>query len=757
MEAGTDSSEGWGESEPATDVEPLFSDDTITDSASEVNSLLESDRRSRSEEDHLLERVAFHKSQGRARSRRKPWSQSLVERELDFWRQFCEKIKREPVECLTACEAETIKAYLEWRVKNFRVKKESTMKSYWKRISCAYIDTAGRRMDNGTELDIRDWIPTYLTPTYGLETSEKEKRAMFVQEFYVFEYAHWVEDRRPLHGLIRVEIWALQLLSGATACRPGALVVSGSAKGTNKAVWFEHVEILKIRHPENPSCTVLAAKVNLVHIKDSGGQGRRKKFVFYEEPTYAFCLVYALVAVAFAHAAFRRPFKSVQELLSLTVPPSRHVLRLKFKREILKTPFFRDVEWTDTGYRLSDSKAFPYHKYRDHHVHLCRLVGKEELGELYDLRRGSGRNIHREFLPPFQGLLRSPIAHCRPFCIDALIAEEADQVMGHHGDTYRRFYLPDLIERDFSSIYFGTPPQDELVRAIARMSLTWDKRAPTDLSPQQKQEVRNHPELVRLRRRRDRYRQKLSRLGFHPLRRAAGHPDYIRYKAAERKINTMTTTLKNKRLDEEIRLFHDTIDDLEIDRQLDGRPVAEPYTPRVMEFESPERALIAKFISLSLDDSADGEALGGKAAFIDALVNLCHQQEGRRYPGEYDYLVNPMDVDSRSLTGLDLAAQPACRRVQVDSTKGEREAMRQHQDSMGLVDGEEAQVSREHVCLLCGKAFKRKFTLNRHLDIHVKAGRFTEPFQCRVAGCTTWLKGEAHYKNHCATAHDVFH
>ena len=59
------------------------------------------------------------------------------------------------------------------------------MKSYWKRLSCGYIDATGRRMDNGTELNIRgvrstkgtpkakfladEWIATYLTPTYNLE------------------------------------------------------------------------------------------------------------------------------------------------------------------------------------------------------------------------------------------------------------------------------------------------------------------------------------------------------------------------------------------------------------------------------------------------------------------------------------------------------------------------------------------------------------------------------------------------------------
>lgn len=390
----------------------------------------------------------------------------------------------------------------------------------------------------------------------------------------------------------------------------------------------------------------------------------RKKFVFYEEPTYAFCIVYGLIALALAHNAFRRPFKSVQELLSLTVPPSRHVLRLKFRREILTKPYFRDVEWIDFGYRLSDDKAFPYHKYRDRHVHLCRLVGKEELGELYDLRRGSGRNLHSEFLPVISCSVRPSIAHYKPFRVGTLIPEEADQVMGHHGNTYRQYYLPDLIERDFSSIYFGTPQQDELVHAVARMGLTWDKRAPQGLTAQQKQEVYNDPKLVRLRRRRDTYRQRLTRLGFYPLRTATSHPDYAKYKRKVREISSTTTVLKNKRLDQEVRHFHDTIDDLEIARQLDGRSVAEPYVPRAVEFESAERALVAKFISLSLDKSADTEALGGKATFIDALVRLCHQQEGHRSPRKPGMQAIPVCLERQQLGAASRAAQTPDRRVQ---------------------------------------------------------------------------------------------
>jgi hypothetical protein len=68
-------------------VKSVRGSEAHTDSTSDLDSLSETDGRSDGERDDLLQRMAFHKSQGRARSRRKAWSQSLVEREVDFWRQ----------------------------------------------------------------------------------------------------------------------------------------------------------------------------------------------------------------------------------------------------------------------------------------------------------------------------------------------------------------------------------------------------------------------------------------------------------------------------------------------------------------------------------------------------------------------------------------------------------------------------------------------------------------------------------------------
>lgn len=78
---------------------------------------------------------------------------------LDVDHSFCARLPdglHDPIELLKTCEAAIIKTYLEDRVQRARIKKESTIKSYWRRLGCKYIDVAGRGLDNGTELDVRD-------------------------------------------------------------------------------------------------------------------------------------------------------------------------------------------------------------------------------------------------------------------------------------------------------------------------------------------------------------------------------------------------------------------------------------------------------------------------------------------------------------------------------------------------------------------------------------------------------------------------
>jgi hypothetical protein len=58
-----------------------------------------------------------------------------------------EKTKKSPEEQLRACEPWIFKGYLRWRKRKSRVKKQSAMTSYWKRISQYYRDLTGHAMD----------------------------------------------------------------------------------------------------------------------------------------------------------------------------------------------------------------------------------------------------------------------------------------------------------------------------------------------------------------------------------------------------------------------------------------------------------------------------------------------------------------------------------------------------------------------------------------------------------------------------------
>lgn len=60
----------------------------------------------------------------------------------------------DPDELLRRCHAPTFKSYLEWRGKNSRIKKESSIVTYWKVLSMFYADKCGTWVDGKVLFDI---------------------------------------------------------------------------------------------------------------------------------------------------------------------------------------------------------------------------------------------------------------------------------------------------------------------------------------------------------------------------------------------------------------------------------------------------------------------------------------------------------------------------------------------------------------------------------------------------------------------------
>jgi hypothetical protein len=83
-----------------------------------------------------------------------------------------------------------------------------------------------------------------------------------------------VDDTTPQHGFIRVQISLLLLLSAATATRPGAIVESASAKGSNWALLFKDIELMKVRYLEDLEKSSIVANVTLEHVKNKERDGR---------------------------------------------------------------------------------------------------------------------------------------------------------------------------------------------------------------------------------------------------------------------------------------------------------------------------------------------------------------------------------------------------------------------------------------------------------------------------------------------------
>ncbi|KAF9729895.1 hypothetical protein PMIN01_11828 [Paraphaeosphaeria minitans] len=685
-----------------------------------------------SEADAILKRIAYHQKQGPAKPRHSDKTKELWKTESKFWKSYCLMVQEEtglsPKNQLRRCDPAVFKTYLEWRTEHSQIKKESAIDAYWKRLSMYYDHVVGHAMANKVLKDVRRWIPEL-----ELDRSKKEKLAMYVQDLFAILHALWVDDKKPLHGFIRVQISALLLLSAATATRPGALVESASNKGSNKALCFKDVSLMKVHILTDPNRSVLMANVNLVHVKNKERDGTSKKFTFHLEGLPAYCIVSHLLAIGFRQDAFHDGFSTIQQIFDLKIPAEREVLRIRWKEDLLDKPFFCNVQSTVEGGRALLPIAFPYWKYREIFVRLGRIAGFEENVELYQLRRASGDRIN-----------------------EALPTTSRNQTMGHSSETYERYYTPTHIARDFQSIYFGTPSQEDLIRSVARMGLSRDRRAPVELDDKQQEEVRNHPLLVELREERDVYKHKLYSQGFRPLVQAQGTSLYADYESTNRRIGSTTEKLRRERLKKAIQKFHDSIDAIEIEKQLSGKPATEILTLPMPEFELRERATVANMLSKPFKNDR------ARVQHIHNLARLCRLQETPR-PKARKRKVDCVEDSTSSSKADDPRTKRT--RLEIRFERGEPTASKGEGDTDAL-HHLYPMIPPHPVCLLCigrgsyewrMRPIPRKDVLKKHIKVHFKDPQYQCEFECRHPSCSEKLDGIGHFMRHALDVHGVCH
>ncbi|KAK3933707.1 hypothetical protein QBC46DRAFT_368631 [Diplogelasinospora grovesii] len=375
--------------------------------------------------------------------------------------------------------------------------------------------------------DVRNWIHVYLTPTYGLDTSKKEKAGVFVEDLAVLLNHHWIRDEEVFpHERLRVQLAANLILAGATATRPGALIGN---------LLYEHIEFQLFPPLPGEERPRLVLKVNLKHIKRSGGESEPKEFAFRRPHA-----TIPVMSLAFTDKAFENELEDLEDIYKIVVPANSDRIRLFWKEEWRNRPMFRDVEPSVNGVHVALDRALQYSKERGHLIRLGRSIGLAKALEWYDLRRGSGKKLN-----------------------EALTPEERNKIMGHRqGDSnvYVQYYIA---------------PQYDLVHLAGRLLRHGD--APTALTDQQRFEISQTPKLMKSK-------------GYPTRAAAEGTELAARYDHYKKKADRLNKKLKAKRLQQAIKDFHHSIHVDEVNRQLNGIQPSQVIVPPTIEYELPERA-----------------------------------------------------------------------------------------------------------------------------------------------------------------------
>lgn len=341
--------------------------------------------------------------------------------------------------------------------------------------------------------------------------------------------------------------------------------------------------------------------------------------------------------------------------------------------------------------------------------------------------------------------------------------------MGHLGSTYEKYYTPTHIARDFQSIYFGSPPEDLLIESVARMGLTRDRRAPTELDDAQQEALKNDLALVVLRKERETYKEQLYDQGFQPLAKGQGTDLYKKYEETKRKIVSTYQRLYRVRLDSAIREFHESIDTIEIARQLSGKAAAEVLTLPAVEFELRERATIANMLfKPAQDDKA-------RVRFVRTLARLCQKQETRqpkafkrKKVGLIAYEADGSSFSNKRKKCTDGLEKSPLHQV-CEIVKEELDVPQPVEDVLEVRSGQLYPTVLPHpVCLICigNEEFSyerrirhvpRRDVLKKHVENHFRLSELQSEFVCRHPSCSDMLFGMMHFKRHAFDVHGVSH
>ncbi|KAH0545274.1 hypothetical protein FGG08_000573 [Glutinoglossum americanum] len=393
------------------------------------------------------------------------------------------------------------------------------------------------------------YIDGPLKDEHDLDLSVRSKPVMGVDDLLVILHYHWALDKTTFpHERQRIQLSLLLLMIAYTSSRPGALIESGCLRGSNEALCYKDVHVLIIKNPEEPGHNMIVMEVTLRFMKGKRGKSQPTTYLFHKrDGNLALCPILQFLALAFADDAFEAEgVYSLEDIFRLNIEAPRNSLQLKWKHLRLDSPIFRRTVRISDGIRISPDKA---------------------------LQRGTANAVD-----------------------GVATTAERNQVLGHsRSDIFLRYYISERVKRDVQSAYLGRPARDALIRAVGRMSLARDPHAPNALSPKMLSEIKHHPRIMELQKKRRVVSAKI-RLNYRKIKNAKGTDAYRRYTQLCGNIASERQFLRSSKLEDIRREFFNTINTIEIERQLSGCQASEIKDLEVAHFTFDERSRLVNVL-----------------------------------------------------------------------------------------------------------------------------------------------------------------
>src|SRR5256714_75994 len=148
---------------------------------------------------------------------------------------------------------------------------------------------------------------------------------------------------------------------------------------------------------------------------------------------------------------------------------------------------------------------------------------------------------------------------------------ERNRILGHQGSAlFEKYYHDNCIRRDIQNVVLLRPSQENLCRAAAQMNRHRDHLAPSDLTDNQLEGIRNYDQIRNLRIQRLALKNEMRTL-YSTLKKAK-HADPDRYRQHEAVVKELTRARAVYRRDRKVEFredYFDTMPGAEIDKQID--------------------------------------------------------------------------------------------------------------------------------------------------------------------------------------------